>query len=151
MADASQLVPQNFPILRGGQTDSKLDGLDRALADIGGGIRDGSIRNVVFVDARTTLSRFVLAAWEHQVGSKFSSFNDLPRPVRDLYISANLTCLRDVLSANKKLAAYAKELEGIQDATPDAIRAFVAELLPLAQAVEYSKSLVVKGRVRATA
>lgn len=115
---------------------------DAAVEQIIAGVETGAIRNVVFRDAKNTLSDAVCVAWNkhieepHFYSMPYSASDDL----RDLFWISML-CLHDVIAANKR--ANKNKAQG---EAADAVRAFCAEALPLAQAVASLKSKVVKGR-----
>ena len=134
--------PEHFPLLHAAARNKER--LAGALAEITRGTETGSIRKTVLDDAKSTLSNAVRAAWETSVENVFFSFGkweSQPKEVNDLYWDIHMWGLRDVMSASRKLSKA--KLQG--DAM-DAMRAFVNEVLPLAQAVDELKNKVVKGR-----
>lgn len=111
------------------------------------GAADGSIRNAVLTDARFYLNSAVDKAWEHHIMKPFfwGTAGTLPEDIEALGWDVRATNLHDLLSANRKLAATKTVGPMV-----DAMRALVAELLPLAQLAADLKSKAVKGRAPST-
>lgn len=108
------------------------------------GIKVGSIRNVDYQDAKATLSQAADDAWKNQVSDPFFSggqWEQQPQDVVDLDDSIMILSLHDVIATSKKVAKSKAEGPAV-----DAMRAYCAEVLPLAEAVASLKSKVVKGR-----
>lgn len=137
----SPLTPEQFPLMR--STRAGTLQFDTAIEQIAEGLAAGTIRNVVFQDAKERLSRAVYEAWQkHVAGPHFHGRSDVvSKELYDLYWSFSVTNLHEVLSASKKMAQT--KLEGIEI---DAMRALLKEALPLAEALAKLKGLVTKGR-----
>ncbi|GAA5666001.1 hypothetical protein Brsp07_04510 [Brucella sp. NBRC 14130] len=138
--------PDRFPSLRAAAR--RPDQFDAAVYAIADGVAFGSIRNIVLKDAKDTISRAVDDGWEKAVQDPFffaGRYQQQPEAVYQFYNSFTVMYLHDMLSVSKKLAKT--KLDG---AAIDAMRAFVAEALPLAEAVASLKDKVVKGRAPST-
>lgn len=135
------MTPDQFPILRAVErTPARFDA---AVEQVAAGVESGSIRNVVLQDVKFTLSRIADEAWKKHVSEPhvYGQADALPQDVRDLYWSISLMSLHDVIAASKKV-----NKTKAQGPVVDAMRAFCAEVLPLAEAVASLKDKVVKGR-----
>lgn len=141
------MKPDQFRILRAAAA-AKASGFELALADVAAGIEAGAIRNSVLNDAKFTLSRTVDAAWKQHVSEPFfyaGGWKDQPQDVQDLNDSITIMGLHDVISASKKVSKSKATGPAV-----DAMRAFVAEVLPLSLAVASLKDKIVKGRAPST-
>lgn len=136
------MTPEQFPIIRANlRTTTRFDA---ALAEIATGVEAGAIRNVVLNDAKSTLSRCINDAWNGHVNAPFfyaGKFQDQPLDVQELATNISVYGLHEVISASKKIGKTTATGPAV-----DAMRAFCAESLPLAQAVAALKDKVVKGR-----
>lgn len=134
-----------FPALRGAARNPAR--FDEAVAQVLAGVEAGAIRNVVLQEAKSALSSAVYDAWKKQVCEPhFYGIGDRSRRERDpaveeLYWSISLMGLHDVIATSKKLGKTKAQGPAV-----DAMRAFCAEVLPLAEAVASLKDKVVKGR-----
>jgi hypothetical protein len=141
------LNPENFPRLL--QAARHPEPLVAALAVIRQGVEAGQIRNVALADAKFTLNRGVEEVWKQRVDTPFffkGKFEHLPQEIHDLYFDIKVYGVHDVLAASRKLAKVTARA-----AVVDVMRALLAELLPLAEAVAGLKDKVVKGRAPRTA
>ena len=111
------------------------------------GSEAGSIRNAVLIDAKQAISRALDDAWEKHVQRPYfwANYDGLAQPLRDLSNDVTVTCLHDVLAASKRLAKTT-----VQAPAVNAMRALVAEAMPLALAVSSLKDKVTKGRAPST-
>lgn len=115
-----------------------------AIRAIVAGLDAGSIRNVTLNDAKDRISRSVYDAWRAHVNERFTDdgkWQNLPRDVQELDNSIMIMGLHDMIATSKKLA----KTKAVGPMV-DAMREFVHETLPLAEAVKSLKSKVVKGR-----
>lgn len=114
-----------------------------ALEALHAGAAAGAIRNAVLTDAKFYLNNAVDKAWEHHVMKPFfwGTAGTLPEDIEALGWDVRASTLHDLLAANRKLAATK-----VSGPMVDAMRALVAELLPLAQMAADLKSKAVKGR-----
>ncbi|WP_454909786.1 hypothetical protein [Variovorax gossypii] len=141
------MQPADFPLLRA--TARRLERLDLAISTVAEAMASGSIRNVKLQEVKSTLSGAVERAWDQHVGTKFFG-GDAWRAglvtdgLRDLYYKISVYGLHDVHAAAKRVAATQETGPAI-----DAMRALMAELLPLAVAVTGLKDKVVMGRAPA--
>lgn len=136
------ISPDSFPLLLGASKSPKR--LSIAIDDLSAAVLEDSIRNVELQALKSTLSRAVDDAWRAHVSEPHfysMQWQDQPMETQELYNSITLMGLHSVISASKK-AAKSKAV----GPAADAIRAYCAELLPLAQAVDGLKAKVVKGR-----
>lgn len=135
------MTPQDFPTLRAGARNA--DRFDTTIEDIAAAIEAGSIRNVALQDAKFDLSRALERAWESTIQAPhFHGKADAIDPeVSALYWSISLMSLHDVIATSKKLDRTKATGEAVE-----AMRRFIREVLPLAQAVHALKDRVVKGR-----
>lgn len=143
---AGALSPSQFPMLRQARAHP-LD-FDTAVGMLVEGAEAGPIRNVDLQDAKDTLSRILDTAWTKNVLKPHFSDGRLwsqPLLTRDLYHDIHLMGLHSVIAASKK--ASKSHADG---PAAEAIRAFVAEALPLAMLAASLKDKVVKGRAPAT-
>lgn len=114
-----------------------------AIEALHAGAAAGAIRNAVLTEAKFYLNRAVDNAWEHHIMKPFfwGTAGTLPEDLEELGWDVRASNLHDLLSASRKLAATKAS-----GAMVDAMRALVAELLPLAQMAADLKGKVVKGR-----
>lgn len=141
-----QTIDLAFPILRVTMRSARylsLAQFDAAVEAVSAAMSLGKIRNAVLVDAKSVLSSAVDHAWTTHVSEPhfYGKMDTHPQPVRAVYDSILIRGLHDVIAARRKLAK--------SDATGlavDAMRALVAEVLPLALAVASLKDHVVMGR-----
>lgn len=140
------MTPDQFPILL--STAKSPEYFARAIRDVAEGLADGKIRNTVLQDAKHTLSRVVDNAWKKTVSEPFfysGEWKNQPLDVQDLSDSITIMGLHDVISTSKKVGR-----SKAQGPAVDAMRAYVAEVLPLAMAVASLKDKIVKGRAPST-
>ena len=133
---------EKFPSLRAAaRRPSRFEiAFERVLA----GIEAGSIRNVDYQDVKYEVGQAAADAWRKHVASPFfhgGQWEKLPPDVNELYDSITILSLHDVIATAKKVAR-----SKTQGPAADAMRAFCAEVLPLAEAVASLKDKVVKGR-----
>lgn len=136
------MTPEQFPIIRANLRTTLR--FDAALAEIAAGVEAGAIRNVVLNDAKFTLSGCVNDAWKSHVSAPFfyaGKFQEQPQEVQELGNDINVYGLHEVIAASKKIGKTTATGPAV-----DAMRAFCAEALPLAQAVAALKDKVIKGR-----
>ena len=136
------LTLEKFPLLRAAaRSPSRFEiAVERVLA----GIEAGSIRNVAYQDVKYEAGQAAADAWSKHVASPFfygGQWEKLPPDVNELYDSIMILSLHDVIATAKKVAR-----SKAQGPAVDAMRAFCAEALPLAEAVASLKGKVVKGR-----
>lgn len=136
------LTLEKFPLLRAAaRSPSRFEiAVERLLA----GIEAGSIRNVDYQDVKYEVGQAAADAWGKHVASPFfygGQWEKLPLDVNELYGSIMILSLHDVIATAKKVAR-----SKAQGPVVDAMRAFCAEALPLAEAVASLKDKVVKGR-----
>lgn len=129
----------DFPRLR--SVAPSISRFEAALAVVTDGVAAGAVRNVELQEAKSTLSRIVCSAWEAHVADLHFRGTVEPQKLQDLYWSINLMGLHDVIATSKKVSK-----SGLEGPQIDAMRAFCAEVLPLAQAVASLKDKVIKGR-----
>lgn len=136
------MLLDTYPILASGSR--RRARLEEALQVVSQGVAAGAIRNVELNDAKATLGRAAGDAWRQHVAIPHFSRGMRPSvidPERDLFDTVMILSLHDVLATAKRVERSTAAGPGI-----DAMRAFVAELLPLAQQVAGLKDKVVKGR-----
>ncbi len=142
MNAASDLTLEQFPrLLQASRNPDRLSSAVRAIAD---GVAAGSIRNVTLNEAKHTIGDAVYKGWEKHVSEPYfyaGKYESQPDSVREFEASIRMSGLYDVLLTHRKLSKT--EAFG---AAIDAMRSFVNECLPLAEAAERLKSKVVKGR-----
>ena len=139
---ASSIAPENFPLLR--QAASRTDRFDQAVQAIASGIETGTIRNVEYKAANEALGRAADQTWKTEVSEPFfyaGRYHDQPEAVRKLHDSIMIMSLHDVLATARKLAKTTATGPVVE-----AMKAYVDEVLPLADAVASLKDKVVKGR-----
>lgn len=139
---ASTIAPENFPLLR--QAISRTERFDQAVRAIASGVETGTIRNVDYKAAKEALGRAADQAWKNEVSEPFfyaGRFQDQPEAVRKLQDSIMIMSLHDVLTTARKLAKTTATGPAVE-----AMKAYVDEVLPLAEAVASLKDKVVKGR-----
>lgn len=137
------MTPENFPLLTSATRSASSFAM--AINEIAEALKAGTIRNVVLNDAKHTLSSATYDGWRKHVQEPFfyrGNYETLPQEVIDLDNSISILGLHDVLATSRKLAKTK-----IQSNAVDAMRSFVNEVLPLAEAVASLKDKVVKGRV----
>lgn len=141
------LDPDLFPSLRAAaRRPERLDAAIHAIAD---GVAAGSIRNVVLKDAKDTISRAVDEGWKLNISDPYfyaGRYENQPSGVYEFYSSFLVMGLHDMLATSRKLAKTKLTGDAI-----DAMKAFTAEALPLAEAVASLKDKVIKGRAPNTA
>lgn len=134
---------EQFPILA--STVLKTERFEASLQAINDGIQASSIRNVVLKEAKETLSRAVNDAYKTYISEVFfygGKWENLSKEVVELYDSVNVHGLHDVIAASKRV-----NKSTLQDPAVVAMRTFLNEALPLAEAVASLKDKIVKGRV----
>jgi hypothetical protein len=139
---------QNFPLLAA--SVRKPDYLVSALEDVRLGLQTGAIRNAVWQELKFTLSRMVEELWKQRVSGPFfyaGQYEQQSEEVNALNDGILIMGLHDVLSAAKKIQ---KSTTPDSDPAVAAMRAYVAEILPLSLAVASLKDKVVKGRAPRT-
>lgn len=115
-----------------------------ALEDIATGVRDGAIRNTVLNEAKYYLSRAASDGWEKTVSDPYfhaGAWKTQPQDVQDLGDAILIMSLHDVIGASKKVNKSTASGPAV-----DAMRAYCAEVLPLALSVASLKEKVLKGR-----
>lgn len=142
--NASSIAPENFPLLR--QTaSSRTERFDQAIQAIASGLETGMIRNVHYKAAKEALGRAADQAWKNEVSEPFfytGRYQDQPETVQALWNSIMIMSLHDVLATARKLAKTTATGPAVE-----AMKAYLDEVLPLAEAVASLKDKVVKGRV----
>jgi hypothetical protein len=136
------MTPSQFPILNSAATSAVA--FAKAIDAVANGIDSGVIRNVVLSDAKFTLGRLVDHAWDKHVSQPFfhaGKWKNQPQGAQDLYDGILIMSVHDVLGASRKIEKSQAQGEAI-----DAMRAYFAEVLPLAKAMASLKDKVVKGR-----
>lgn len=116
----------------------------QAVARISEGAAADSIRNVHLNDAKSTLASVVWNAWFDEVLPRIdrSQRRYWPDALSKLFENMHLSGLHDVVVAKNKLARTKAQGQQV-----DVLRAFVEEVLPLAEAAESLKRKAVKGRL----
>lgn len=141
--NASSIAPENFPLLR--QAASRPERFDQAVEAIASGIETGTIRNVDYKAAKEALGRAADQAWKNEVSEPFfyaGRYQDQPEAVQALWNAIMIMSLHDVLATARKLAKTTATGTAVE-----AMKAYLDEVLPLAEAVASLKDKVVKGRV----
>jgi hypothetical protein len=141
------MKPSDFPSLENASKASTSTGYQMAafalaLNWLDEGVQAGEIRNVYLDSCKHRLGRLVSNAWD--VVSKKIDKSDTrtwPDPLKKLFDNLYISGLHDVIVANNRLQK--SKATGPQ---VDVLRAFVTEVLPLAQVAADLKSKVVKGR-----
>lgn len=133
---------EKLPLMRAAaRSPSRFDAaVERVLA----GIESGSIRNADYQDVKYELSRAAEDAWRTHVSDPHfngGKWEQQRRAVVVLDESIMILSLHDVIATAKKVAKSKAEGPAV-----DAMRAYCAEVLPLAEAVASLKNKVVKGR-----
>lgn len=119
-----------------------LRGLPTAINYLNEGVAAGAIRNARLNDAKSWLSTLIWDAWRQEVSPKIDrNERTWSEPLRKLFDNLYLSGLNDIMVANKKLAKTKATGEEVET-----LRAFVNEVLPLAQAAQSLKANVLKGR-----
>lgn len=142
MTDTPSLDPSRFPALRAAAR--KPQTFDNAVLMVRTGIEAGAIRNVDLKSAKETISSAVYDGWKIAVSEPYfysGRYQDQPSGVYEFYSSFLVMGLHDMLATSRKLAKTNLSGEAIE-----AMRTFVAEALPLAEAVACLKDKVIKGR-----
>jgi hypothetical protein len=145
----NKMTPEQFPILLKAAGDRRRRQFVAALGAVDAAIDDGAIRNVVLGDIKSILSRIIDDAWDVHVNEPFfyaGRWENQTEEVNALSRSITVSGLHDVLSTSKKVARSKVTGEAV-----DAMRAFTAEVLPLAQVVASLKDMTIKGRAPSTA
>ena len=117
---------------------------DAAMHDINEGLANASIRNSVFKEANSTLSDAIYKAWDAFVQDPYfhaQKYRTQPDAVCDLNNSIMVSNLHEVQFLVKKLSNTKAT-----GAAVDAMKEFLAAVLPLAQAVASLKLHIVMGR-----
>lgn len=137
----SEMTLESFPLVRGALRSTRR--FDKALEVILDGVAQESIRNVDWKDAKDALGRAVDEGYEARVKRPFfhGRGQEMDPEVYQLYWACLIMSLHDCISAAKKIAKTKATGPEV-----DAMRAFFAEVLPLALAVASLKDKVVKGR-----
>jgi hypothetical protein len=113
-----------------------------AIADFKNGIADGEIRNVNYVNAKSTIAMLIGKAWDHPRRKQYDDETRLwSKPVIDAMGYVYMSSLSDVRSADNKLSKA--ESKGFYAPT---LRSTINEFMPLVVAAEHLKDKVVKGR-----
>lgn len=139
---ATPLSEEHFPLLLA--VARSRSNVVAALRSIATGIEAHAIRKVAFDQAKRTLSSTVCDAWSRYVGERFfhdGQYRSQSEEVNKLESSLAIDGLHSVVSGHRKLINTRASGPAV-----DAMRALIAELLPLAQAVAVLKQQVVKGR-----
>lgn len=139
---ARSIAHENFPLLR--QSVSRTERFDQAIQVIASGIDSGTIRNVEYKAAKDALGHAADQAWKNVVSEPFfyaGRYQDQPEAVRKLQDSIMIMSLHDVLATARKLTKTTATGPAVE-----AMKAYVDEVLPLAEAVASLKDKVVKGR-----
>jgi hypothetical protein len=140
------MSPEQFPQLQAAVRNSAK--FDEAVWIIETGLEGHPIRNVVLNEVKRTLSSAVTEGWSKYVQEPFFNggrYASQPQAVVDLENSIMILSLHDVLATSRKLAKTQASGPAVE-----AMRAFVAEALPLAEAVTAIKDRVIKGRAPST-
>lgn len=133
---------ENYPLLRAAAHSPAR--FDAAIECVRQGCELGSIRNADFQRAKQELSRVADDAWKVCVSDPYfygGKWESWPKDVTELYDSIMILSLHDVHATAKKVAK-----SKATGAAVDAMRAYCAEVLPVAEAVTSLKSKVVMGR-----
>jgi len=136
------MTPENFPILLAhAQSQARTIA---AIDEMAAGVTAGAIRNAALVDIKFQLGRDVDHAWKQHVSEPFfyaGKWEGQTEDVRKVYDSIMILSLHDVLATARKL-----EKSRAQGPAMEAMRSYVAEILPLAKAAASLKDKVIKGR-----
>src|SRR3990167_3204690 len=138
---AMSLSLERLPLMRAAARS--LARFDAAVGCVLAGIESGSIRNTDYQDVKYELSRAAEEDWRSHVSGPFFHAGEWERQsqdVVDLDASIMILSLHDVIATAKKVAKSKAEGPAV-----DAMRAYCAEVLPLAEAVASLKNKVVKG------
>ena len=135
------MIAQQFPMLQAHLSPRAAARFAEAVEAVMLGSEAGSIRNAVLIDAKQAISRALDDAWEKHVQRPYfwANYDGLAQPLRDLSNDVTVTCLHDVLAASKRLAKTTLQAPAV-----NAMRALVAEAMPLALAVSLLKDKVIK-------
>ena len=136
------LTLEKLPLLRAAARSPSR--FEVAVEQVLAGVEAGSIRNVAYQDVKYELGQAAADAWNNHVASPFfhgGKWEGLPLDVNELYDSIMILSLHDVIATARKVAR-----SKAQGPAADAMRAFCAEALPLAEDVASLKGKVVKGR-----
>lgn len=135
-------IPLRFDLLRPeGRRGERFDDAISALRE---GTANSAIRKVVLDAVKSTLSSAVDKAWAQHVKEPFfwaGKYLEQPEGIQTLHYAITVSNLHDCLSTAKKIDRSSLEGPAI-----DAMKAVLAEALPLAEAVRDLKDHVVKGR-----
>lgn len=151
-------VSEAYPILLGGENDvavsaakyagsvARRDRILNAIGALGDAVVTGSIANPVYKEAKDVLGRAVEDAWERHVARPHlygKAGEPNLAPVFEVSWSIGTSSLHEVLAAARKLDKVKIDHPAI-----GAMRAWVAEILPLAQAAADLKGKVVKREIK---
>jgi hypothetical protein len=133
-----------FPLLM--QSARSAQRLSSAIDVIFSGVERGEIRKVMLDGARHTIGSAVYDGWSKHI--RTPHFSDLHNrgyssDVVELFQSCRMSSLNDVLVTSKRLAKSKSTIPAV-----NAMREFINELMPLAEAAQSLKSKVVKGRIK---
>ncbi len=146
---------ERFPLLIGtivddpaepwlGRADARRLRTLHALQTLAAAAAAGTIRKVALDELKHTLGNEIENARTRCIGAQFfraGKYEQQSDEANTLYGRLSLSSLHSVLSAHKLLAKVQSVEPSVQ-----AMRALVEEVLPLAQAAEFLKDKVVKGR-----
>lgn len=121
--------------------EETIDVLNRSL-------EQGSIRNVEFKDVKSRCSDAASEAYKFAISEPFvwaQKFMSLPDAIQDLEMSINFAGIHSMTSIKKKVDAVK-----VDHPCMTALKAWVAEYMPLAEAVDTLKQNVVMGRAPST-
>lgn len=136
-------IPTVFPILRAHAR--KPERFDLAVQVLTQGLAEERIRKKDHDEVKQILGDAVYRSWNATIGEPFfhaGRWETQPAEVRRLMDAATPSNLHEVLHFAKKLGGLTSEAPAIL-----AMRALIAEALPLAQAAAELKPMIVKGRV----
>lgn len=148
----TSFAPEDFPILM--STMLTQVRRERELRDAIGTLSESieghtGMRKVVHDELKYIFSRAVDNAWKEKIADVFvnaGKYESLPADVLEVYWMISTSSLHDILSAKKKVDK-AKACGPMVDA----MREFINEVHPLAQAMASLKASLVKGRAPPTA
>jgi len=140
-------LPDDFPILKSHARPPAR--FEQAVSVFGQALAAGQIRNRDYEEAKQVLGSALDRAWTATIGAPFfhaGQWQTQPRQVQELVDAGRPSNLHETLSFAKRLAKVEGDAPVLQ-----AIRALVAEALPLAQASAELRPLIVKGRAPSAA
>lgn len=140
-------LPTKFPLLRPASARAAAR-FDDAVEALRRGLAAGEIRNAVLDEVKFELGAVVRRAWEVQVAEPFfhcGRYEGLPPAVYALD-DGLVSGLHDALLKGRKVAKCTEQHPAVA-----AMRAVLAEALPLAEAAALLKTKVVKGRAPSAA